>query len=154
METGLTVLFIVVGGLLATMAYVIFGPKIRQRIHNDSFRTRSAWSLFPLFGLTSSYYADIIDANCDIRFLSGRMSLIVVRHRRISNLSKKECKCNETISWFIVAMDLTYSWKDSLMYILRTHMISEASSIVYHWTGGIDEHKRQALRRTITLMWW
>ena len=42
METVLTVLFVGIGGLLAAMAYVIFGSKIRQQLHNDSFRTRSA----------------------------------------------------------------------------------------------------------------
>ena len=42
METVLTVLFVGIGGLLAAMAYAIFGSKIRQRLHNDSFRTRSA----------------------------------------------------------------------------------------------------------------
>jgi uncharacterized membrane protein YccF (DUF307 family) len=42
METILTVLFVVIGGLLAAMAYAIFGSKIRERIHNDTFRTRSA----------------------------------------------------------------------------------------------------------------
>ena len=41
-ETVLTVLFVGIGGLLAAMAYVIFGSKIRQRLHNDTFRTRSA----------------------------------------------------------------------------------------------------------------
>ena len=45
METALTVLFVGIGGLLAAMAYAIFGSKIRQRLHNDSFRTRSAWAI-------------------------------------------------------------------------------------------------------------
>jgi hypothetical protein len=42
METVLTVLFVAIGGLLAAMAYAIFGSKIRKRYHNDTFRTRSA----------------------------------------------------------------------------------------------------------------
>lgn len=42
MDTLLTVLFVGIGGLLAAMGYVLFGPRIRQRIHNDTFRTRSA----------------------------------------------------------------------------------------------------------------
>jgi len=42
METTLTVLFVGIGGLLAALGYVLFGSKIRQRLHNDSFRTRSA----------------------------------------------------------------------------------------------------------------
>jgi len=42
LETALTLLFVGIGGLLAALGYVLFGSKIRQRIHNDSFRTRSA----------------------------------------------------------------------------------------------------------------
>lgn len=43
LETVLTVLFVRIGGLLAAMAYAIFGSKIRQRLHDNSVRTQSAW---------------------------------------------------------------------------------------------------------------
>jgi len=42
METVLTLLYVAIAGISIALAYTIAGPKIRRRIHNDTFRTRSA----------------------------------------------------------------------------------------------------------------
>ncbi|HEY9407892.1 MAG TPA: hypothetical protein VIP53_10645 [Nitrososphaera sp.] len=42
METVLTLVIIAIAGIGGALVYSIAGPKIRQRIHNDTFRTRSA----------------------------------------------------------------------------------------------------------------
>lgn len=42
METTLIVLLVAIAGIGVALAYVVAGTKIRQRFHNDSFRTRSA----------------------------------------------------------------------------------------------------------------
>lgn len=48
METALTLIIAGIAGLGVALAYTIAGPKIRQRYHNDTLRTRSAWA-FPYF---------------------------------------------------------------------------------------------------------
>jgi len=42
MEIVLTLVLIAIAGMGGALAYTIAGSKIRQRIHNDTFRTRSA----------------------------------------------------------------------------------------------------------------
>jgi hypothetical protein len=42
METALPLLLVAIAGIGSALVYTIAGPKIRQRIHNDTFRTRSA----------------------------------------------------------------------------------------------------------------
>lgn len=42
METALTLLLVAIAGIGSALVYTIAGPKIRQRYHNDTFRTRSA----------------------------------------------------------------------------------------------------------------
>jgi len=42
METALTLLLVAIAGIGVVLAYAVAGPKISQRIHNDTFRTRSA----------------------------------------------------------------------------------------------------------------
>ena len=48
METALTLIIVAIAGIGVALAYTIAGPKIRQRYHNDTLRTRSAWA-FPTF---------------------------------------------------------------------------------------------------------
>jgi hypothetical protein len=42
MEIALTLLTVAIAGLGVALAYIIAAPKIRQRYHNDTLRTRSA----------------------------------------------------------------------------------------------------------------
>ncbi len=42
MEEALTLLLITIAGIGVALVYALAGPKIRHRIHNDTFRTRSA----------------------------------------------------------------------------------------------------------------
>lgn len=42
METALTLIIAGIAGLGVALAYTIAGPKIRQRYHSDTLRTRSA----------------------------------------------------------------------------------------------------------------
>jgi hypothetical protein len=42
METALTLIIVAIAGIGVALAYTIAGPKIRQRYHNDTLRTRSA----------------------------------------------------------------------------------------------------------------
>jgi len=42
METVLALLYVAIAGISIALAYTIGGPKIRQRIRNDTLRTRSA----------------------------------------------------------------------------------------------------------------
>jgi len=45
METVLTFVIVAIAGIGGALTYTIAGPKIRRRIHNDTFRTRSAWAI-------------------------------------------------------------------------------------------------------------
>jgi len=42
MEIVLTLVIVAIAGIGGALTYTIAGPKIRRRIHNDTFRTRSA----------------------------------------------------------------------------------------------------------------
>jgi len=42
METALTLVLLAIAGIGGALFYVIAGPKMRERYHNDTLRTRSA----------------------------------------------------------------------------------------------------------------
>ena len=51
MDNLLTAFFIGIGGLLAALAYVLLGSKIRHRLQKDSLHTTSVWATPIFFGI-------------------------------------------------------------------------------------------------------
>ena len=49
METALTLVLLAIAGIGGALFYAIAGPKMHERYHNDTLRTRSS-SVSPLFG--------------------------------------------------------------------------------------------------------